>query len=648
MQTNLITLLILLLFVNFTKAQIKNDDVLFTVENSPVLASEFLRVYNKNLDLVKDESQKDVDEYLKLFIVYKLKLLEAKTLEFDKNPQYLREFENYKNQLAKNYLTDHKVTDELVAEAYHRISYEVNVSHVLVKIAEHEKDTLEAYAEIVKLRNRLLSEDFETLQKDVHNGTTVFAEDLGYFSGFKMDYTFESVAYKTGVGEVSQPFRTSFGYHALKVFDKRKSRGEVTVGHIMISNNQQDSLIKPEIRIQEIYKLIQQGQNFESLAKQFSDDKSSAQNGGKLKPFSGGQLRSVEFEDIAFGLKEIGQISQPFKTEYGWHISKLYGKTPLQSFSDMEFDLEAKVRNDSRSKLINSAMAQTLKAKYKIKEATKELPYFESIVNDEFFKKNWKIPQDLDSNKPFVKIGNKQYTYSDFASFILKSQSKGLAQRSIVDLVKELYTNFLDAELIAYHEANLESENSEYADILGEYRDGLLLFDLMEAKIWNAVKQDSIGIENFYNANKANYKWNKRIDAIVAICSKEKDISKVKKMLMEGNEMETIKMELNKDGGQNVLFTTGIMDVGHQALPENFEFELGISDVYFYNDAFHVLNVKTILPETQKTLQEAKGKVISDYQDDVEKKWIQHMENTYKVQVNKDVLAKIKSLIKKN
>lgn len=648
MQTNLVILLIFLFFVSFTEAQIKNDDVLFTVENSPVLATEFLRVYNKNLDLVKDESQKDVDEYLKLFINYKLKLIEAKTLEFDKNPQYLREFENYKNQLAKNYLIDHKVTDELVAEAYQRISNEVNVSHVLIKLQEFEKDTAEAYTAIVKLRERLLTEDFETLQKEVHNGETVFAEDLGYFSGFKMDYTFENIAYNTKIGEVSQPFRTSFGYHALKVFDKRKSRGEVTVGHIMIANNQKDSLVKPEIRIKEIYKLIQQGENFESLAKQFSDDKSSAQNGGKLKPFSGGQLRSVEFEDIAFGLKEIGQISQPFKTEYGWHIAKLYDKTPLQSFNDMKFDLEAKVRKDTRSKLINTAMINTLKTKYKIQEATKELTYFESIVNDEFFKRNWTIPEDLKHDKPFLKIGSKQYTYNDFATYILKSQTKGLGQRPIKDLVQELYNSFKDAEILAYHEDNLEVDNLEYAEILGEYRDGLLLFDLMEAKIWNAVRQDSLGLASFFSAHKANYKWNERIDAVVAICSKENDIKQVKKMLEDGKDVEAIKEELNKNDAQNVIFTTGIMDSEHQALPKNFDFKSGLSEVYFNNDAYHIVNVKTILPATEKTFDEAKGKIISDYQDEVEKKWIQNLENTYKVQVNKDVLAKIKSVIKKN
>ncbi len=648
MKTNILTKCFLLFFVIFTSAQIKKGDVLFTLDNTPVLASEFLRVYNKNLDLVKDESQKNVDEYLKLFINYKLKLIEARALKFDENPQYIKELGGYKKQLVKNYLTDHKVTDELVKEAYERISYDIKASHILVKLAEHEKDTAMAYATILKLRNRLLNEGFESLQKDVHNGKTIFAEDLGYFSGFKMVYDFETVAFNTPIGEVSKPFRTSFGYHVVKIFDKRRSRGEVTVGHIMISNNQKDSLIKPEIRIQEIYKLIQQIESFESLAKQFSDDKNSAKNGGKLSPFKSGQLSSVDFEDLAFSLKEIGEISKPFKTNYGWHIAKLYNKSPIKSFEDMKFDLESRVKRDSRSKLINKSLFNTLKKKYNIENTNPELDYFKSIINQEFFKRSWTIPSNLDKDKNFLKIANKQFTYNDFANFLYNSQRKNIVKRPIVEVLKEQYNNFLNVKLLAYHEENLEFENPEFAEILEEYREGLLLFDLMEAKIWNAVKLDTVGLKNYFNKNNTKYLWQERIDAIVATSSKEKDISTVKKMLKKGNSIETIKTQLNQNDLQNVIFTSAIMNAEHQTLPKDFIFKEGISKIYHYNDAYHVIEVKRILPQTEKTFDESRGKVISDYQDEVEKQWLKKLHKTYMVSIDTDVLAKVKSLIKSN
>lgn len=648
MKNSILSLCGFLFFVFFTNAQIKKDDILFTVENTSVSASEFLRVYNKNLDLVLDESQKDVDEYLKLFINFKLKLIEARALEYDKNPKYIKELGSYKKQLAKNYLTDHKVTDQLVKEAYERISWDIKASHVLVKIAEHEKDTANAYATILKLRDRFLNEGFNDIEKEVENSKTIIAEDLGYFSGFKMVYAFENVAYNTQIGKISMPFRTSFGYHVVKVFDKRKSRGEVTVGHIMISKNQKDSLIKPEIRIQEIYKLIQQGEEFESLARQFSDDKSSARNGGKLSPFKSGQLRSVEFEDLAFSLKEINEISKPFKTDFGWHIVKLYGKKPLASFEDMKFDLTARVRRDKRSKLINTSLINTLKRNYNIQKTNEELTYFESIINEAFFKRSWTIPSGLDTNKNFLKVGNKQFTYKDFAGFLYKSQQKGIAKKPVGDLIEDQYNTFLNARLLAYHEENLEFENLEFAEILNEYREGLLLFDLMEAKIWNAVKRDTVGLQTYFNAHKANYMWQERIDAVVATSAKEKDINTVKKMLEKGDDLEDIKTELNQNDSQNVIFTREIMNAQHQALPRGFYFKEGLSEVYFYNNAYHVIDVKHILLETEKTLGESKGKVINDFQDEVEATWLKKLEDTYKVVVNKDVLTKVKSQIKNN
>ena len=249
--------LFVFLFTINIQSQITNNDVLFTLNKEPVYATEFMRVYSKNLDLVQDESQKDVDAYLTLFKSYKLKLKEAKYLEFDKKPSYIRELANYKKQLAKNYLSDNKVTDALVLEAYERSINEVKASHILIKIPEDAsaQDTLIAYNKILKIRETLISVGFETLKRDIHDGKTIFVEGLGYFSCFKMVYDFENAAYNTNIGEVSMPFRTRFGYHIVKVFDKRKSRGEVTIGNIMVSSKQVDSIQdNSENRINDISK----------------------------------------------------------------------------------------------------------------------------------------------------------------------------------------------------------------------------------------------------------------------------------------------------------------------------------------------------------------------------------------------------------
>ncbi len=627
-------------FVQLLTAQNNNKEILFTVEDTPVYASEFIRVYNKNLELVKDESQKDVDGYLELFINYKLKLQEAKALGLDKKDSYLREFDSYKKQLSKNYLTDTKVTDALVEEAYERMGYEVDASHILVRLEEGATpdDTLKVYNEIVKLRNRVIDEGYKAVQRDVHNGKTIFAEDLGYFTAFKMVYDFENEAYNTEVGKVSQPFRTRFGYHVLTVLDKRVSRGQVTAAHIMIKDD--------ETKINEIYKRIEQGETFEALAKQFSEDKSSANKGGALNPFSSGELSSKTFENVAFGLKE-KEVSKPFKSEFGWHIIKLLGKKEREPFDQVKGFLENKIRRDSRSKLINTSRINTLKARYTIEENVSEIDYFKTIINQSYLQGRWNLPENFKADKPLLKVQERQLTNNDFGQFLLKSQRQRSADKNLYSIIDKIYERYYEYELLRYQEDNLINENEDYAQILGEYRDGLLLFDLMETEIWNSAKTDSVALKNYYNNNKANYFYNERIDALVASSAEKNNIKKVAKLLKAGKTVETIKAAVNIDDKINVSFTEEEMEANHQALPKGFKFKKGVSKVYKHNDAYVVIKVKAILPKVAKTYDETKGKVISDYQTYKEKNWIKALADKYKVTVNEAVLKNVKRNIKK-
>ena len=625
-------------------AQITDKDVLLTVDGEPVMASEFVRVYSKNLDLVQDETQKDIDAYLDLFVNYQLKVREAKRLGLDQDQKYLREFDNYKQQLTKNFLNETKVTDALVKEAYDRYKQEIKASHILIMMDGNDKDTLEVYNRLLNFRERLMNESFEKVQKEVHNGNTIFAEDLGYFSVFKMVYGFENVAYNTKVGDVSMPFRTHFGFHIVKVFDKRPSRGEVTVEHIMVSHNQTDSTRVPEVRINEIYKKIEQGENFESLAKQFSDDKSSSGKGGLLQPFTGGQLSSQDFEDVAFGLKEVGNISQPFKTAYGWHIVKLIHKEGIEPFETIKAEIESKVKQDSRSSLINSALVQNLRSKYHVVVHREDLPYFESILTDDFFKNGWKLPEFLVKNNSILTIDKKDYSYSDFGTYLMSSQrryfGKNVPFKSILE--KELET-YVETQVLKYHEDHLEFENKEFANVLQEYRDGLLLFDLMEKQVWNAAVNDTTGLKNYYESHQDNYIWTDRVDAVVVSGANKKDVAETEKLLQNGASIEKIKAELNSDKEQKVIVTNGIMELGHQMLPQDLELKEGVSKIYEKNDAFHVIKVNKVIPKTNKTFEESKGNVINDFQNEIEKNWVQTLKEHFKVVIHKDVLAKVKS-----
>jgi len=638
--------LCLVLFVlNFSFSQDK-DEVLLKVDGEPIMVSEFLRVYNKNLDLVKDESQKDIDGYLKLFTEYQLKLKEAKRLKFNEDKNYLREFSRYKKQLIKNYISENEVTDALVKEAYDRSNIDINAAHMLVRLEATATDTLKVYNDVLALRERALKEGFDKVKVEMHNGKTIFIEDLGYFSAFKMVYDFESAAYNTPVGEISMPFRTQFGYHVVKVIDKRASRGTVTAAHIMVNLTSKDSLRDPEQRINEIYKKLNQGENFESLAKQFSEDKSSAKNGGKITPFKSGQLSSTKFEDEAFALKNDNTITKPFKTAYGWHIVKRIHLKPIEPFEDLKTSFETKVKRDSRSKLINEAMVSKLKKKYKVTYNNEAKSYFTNLLTKDIYSRSWSFPDNFIKDETIFSINKVPFTYETFGNHLVTAQrtyvGKTIPFSNIID--KE-FDSFFENSIFQYREDNLEAENQEFANILKEYRDGLLLFDLMEKEVWNKASKDTIGLKAYYNKNKSKYQWSERVDAVIASSAEQSNMKKILKMMKNGKSEEAINAALNTVNKQNVIFTKGIYKTDNTILPSTFKAKKGVSNVYEHNEAFHVIDVKAVLPAGQKTLEEAKGSVINSYQTEIETNWINDLYSRFKIEVNQDVLNAIKAKI---
>lgn len=476
-------------------SQFNERDVLFNVNNESVLAGEFIRVYNKNIDLIKDESQKDVDNYLQLYINYKLKLSEAYSRELHKNDNYKKELKKYTKQLESTFLTDKVTEEKLLLEAYERTKYEVNVSHVLIRIGEDNNDTIDVYNNILKLRNPLLKNHIDSLIKNHHNGKDLIVEDLGYFSVFKMIYKFENVAYNTKIGEVSMPFRTRFGYHIIKVIDKRNSLGEVNVAHIMVYKNKPGSKEK----IYNLHDSIRKGSNFESLAKKYSEDKNTSFKGGRLNPFSSGQLNSIEFENMAFSLNKPNEVSSPVETKLGWHIIKLYSKNKLKPIGDMKSILSNKIKRSSRSSIISDSFYAMLLDRYNLNYENKNLEYFVSIIND-----SWEIPDNIKEDNFLIKIYNKTYNFQDFATYLEENKSS-IKTKSKEDIVFSLYKDFINNNLLEIYKYNLEDENLDYKYILKEYKEGLLLFDLMQEKIWNVASNDSINIKEFYQSNKSKY-----------------------------------------------------------------------------------------------------------------------------------------------
>lgn len=643
----------ILAFLSVTTVFAQNKkEVLMTIDGKPVFAREFKRVYKKNLDLVLDDSQKDIDGYLDLFIDYKLKIAEAEAQGLHKEPGYKSEFLKYRDQLSRNYLYEDKITEELAKEAYDRGNEEIDATHILINV-DYEalpQDTLAAYNKIKSIREKAVKgEDFKELARkhSEEPGSKERGGELGYFTVFSMVYPFENAAYNTKEGEISDIIRTNFGYHVLKVNDRRAAQPKIVVSHIMISDKKGARTFNPEERINEIAAMLKQGKSFVNLAKQFSDDKNSAIKDGKLKPFSKGDLRAPEFEDAAYALQNPGDISEPVKTDFGWHIIRLEEKLKPETFEQQREKLEAKVGEGDRSKIVTRAVNKTIKEKYGFKKGESYLPFFDTYLGDDILKRKWVMtPISAEQNKTLFTIGTKNATYSDFAKYIEARQKTTRPYKLKETLLVDFYNEFETLELRNYFKEKLAKENEDYAAILNEYRDGLLIFDVMDQNIWQKGKNDSIGIQEYYNKTKQNYQWKQRVDADIYSATSQMNAQKIQKMLAEGKTSEEIKTVLNADEKVNVLITPGVFEVDQDELPKNLEIKEGASNIYPSNDSYVVVDIKEIIASGVKSLEDVKGRVLSNYQNDLEKSWMHSLHSKYKVDVNKKALKRIKKELK--
>lgn len=480
----------LFLVTSFAVFSQKDSDVLFSVDGVWVTVSEFKNVYEKNLNVIDDKNQKNIQENLDLYINFKLKLKEAYELKLDESKSYKREIETYRNQLVAPYLQDTAYLSKLVKDAYFRTKYKINASHILVKLSRNStpKDTLIAFNKIHKIRNEVLA------GKSFKNAALAYSDDLsaksnygnvGYFTAFKMMYPFENMAFQTKVGEVSQPFKTSYGYHFLKVNDLQLSEGEIEVAHILLT----DQSRKGKFRIDSIYTSLKNGADFEKLVRKYSNDKGTVTNGGKLPKFGTGRMLKP-FEDASFKLKNINEISKPFKTQYGWHIAKLLKKYPVKSFKEMKNELTEKVRASGGARMSDLNVLKKLKNKYKIAVFDKALSIFNL--------KNIRSSKRDTLQKTVLSINDKKIKQVKFFDYIRNRRHKS------IDI---LFNDFKNEEILIYFKEQLKYTEPKFANTLKEYEEGLIVFDLMQQKVWDKSTKDSLGLKAYFYKNKTKYSF---------------------------------------------------------------------------------------------------------------------------------------------
>lgn len=635
--------------------------VIFTVSGQPVTVSEFEYVYTKNnINNQADYSEKSLTDYLNLYENFRLKVREAEELHLDTISTLKTELEGYRKQLAKSYLTDKEITDQLIQEAYNRSKEEVNVSHILIGCDENANpaDTLAAYKKALEFRARLeKGEDFAKLAKesaDKWKGDPSAKDNggsIGWFTVFQTVYPFESAAYGLKTGQISAPVRTQFGYHLVKLNNRRPSQGEIHVAHLLLkfSDKATDAdKAKVKARIDSIYALIApQGQmKWEDAVAAFSEDRTSKSKRGELAWFGVGRMMP-EFEEAAYALKKDGDISKPIKTTYGWHIIKRLEKRDLAPFTEVKNDFKKKVERDSRSSVAKTKLIERIKKEnnYSENEANKK-EFFKAIDTTQIRTGIRKDSIRFNKDLPLFTLAGKTSTTSEFAQY-LEKVAKRRNDKNKEGLLNEYYEGWVTQKCLDYEESQLDKKKPEFASLMKEYRDGILLFELTDRQVWGKATKDTLGLQSFYEQNKTHYMWKDRARADIYNCSDKKIAEEAYKMAEKGKTPDEIQKKLNKEGSSSkVSVISGKYEKGQYDVVDKTDWKKGLTPVTKQtgDSSYQFIHIVEIVKPEPKTLKEAKGYAVSDYQEYLEKKWLADLRNKYPIVVNQEVF---KSLIKK-
>jgi peptidyl-prolyl cis-trans isomerase SurA len=636
------------IFISASAFAQQKEEVLLNVGGKDITKSEFETIYHKNNNKTAGD-RKSIEEYLELFINFKLKVREAEAQGLDTTTAFKNELEGYRRQLAQPYLVDNEVNDKLLKEAYERMKTDVRASHILIKCDQNAlpKDTLAAYNKTIATRDRILKgEAFDKVAMEVSEDPSAKenAGDLGFFTVLQMVYPFESAAFSMKVGDVSMPVRTRFGYHILKTTDRRDAQGQIQVAHIMVKSPKtatSEDDAKAKAKIDELYQQLKGGKDFADLAKEHSEDKGSAKKGGELPWFGTGRM-VPEFEMAAFRLKNKGDYSEPVKTQYGWHIIKLIDQKPIPSYDEAKADLKARIQKDSRSQKSRESLIAKLKKEYKFKENPKAKEDIYKAVDTLLFSGRW-VAGNKKLDKTMFTIADQKHSQKEFAQYIETHQSaRGKAE--IQPIIDQMYNSFVEEKVLAYEENNLAKKYPEYKALLQEYRDGILLFDLMDKMVWSKAVKDTSGLKDFYEKNKQKFMWGERTDAAVYTAANEAVAKQLRMMLTDKKKKytdEEITTALNKDSQLNIKIENGKFSKGDNEFVDQATAE-GLNKDIKKDGKVIIVDVKKKLPAEPKSLNEAKGLITAEYQNQLEKEWIQQLKAKYTVKVNQEVLNTVK------
>ena len=656
-----VLVLLLALIPALLFAQSWKSKTLITLGDRNISAGEFMDVYEKNN--VKSEvlDKKSVDDYLDMYVNFKLKVIEAENLKMDTLPKFIKEYQGYRKQLAKPYLSNDAATEQLIKEAYDRMQWDMNVSHILVHCdpVAVPADTLKAYNKALELRKRILSgEDFGDVAFEASNDPS--ARDtiinkrsykgnrgyLGYFTVFYMVYPFETGAYNTKVGELSMPVRSDFGYHIIKVNSKTPACGSIKAAHIFLAVDEKDpektdSLVRAKAF--NIYNEIDKdGKNWDHMVRKYSDDKGSAQYGGILTPFKVSQIVPEFIDEIK--KMNPNDISEPVKTSYGYHIIKLISTSGVKSFEDEKENLTKLVEKDMRASVSEEVVLKRILKENKFKENIKVKDAFIATIDSTLKEGKYVVTEGVDTNKTLFKLMKQEYKVSDFIEYI-KQHKKQQPFMSSAAYAYQLYDEFLKDSAFAYEDAHLEEKHPDFKLLVQEYHDGILLFDLMDKQVWKKAEMDTAGIKAFYEEHKNDYMWDNRVKTLILTVNGDENLARAEELIRQDIGVDSIRTIVKTEGLKGVTAKASFFQKGDNVDIDETEWTVGTVRVVpsTVDQTTKIIKILEVREPEPKTYKEARGIITSSYQTKLEQDWLNSLKMKYPNTVNEKILEKVRA-----
>lgn len=639
-----------LLFIGIILSGQEKNILLTINEDHEVSLDAFKWMYHKNNE---ESAGQDPESYLQTYIDFKLKVTDAMALGLDADPGFIREYNEYKNTLAESYLP-HRVSErELLIEAYERANQDVNASHILLTIPQNPspEDTIKVYKRIMEIRTKILEgNSFEKMARSYSEdpAADVNGGHLNWQTVFSLAYPLETILYTTPINEVSMPVRTAYGYHLVKVHKRRKSPGLVKVSHIYVQSTpemSEEARQRAEVRIWQVYDSLMMGADFNSLNQSYSEDKRYAQDGGEMPWFGVGQM-VPEFEEAAFALMYPGEITRPVQTPYGWHIIRLLERKSIDPYDKMRPWLEDQVRASHRLEYHKNTYEKQIIDAYGLVEYPEVLGLVCETADSSLLVGEWDGASLQQKNTPLLTIGKRSVSTGEFVSYVVKKQDAGRRARNAAYYVNELYEQFKPLVLHQYQKSQLPVDFPEFKYEIQEYHDGLLLFEIMDQKVWSKAVTDQSGLKSYFESNRERYMWGERTDAYILTCQAGADIENVRKKYKKILSGSLDAAALNEkycssDSVACIKLAHVLTEKGVYPRVDAQNGVIGPGPVYENSNSNGFVIIKEVRSPEPKQLDEARGDVVSDYQNYLEETWIEEIRQKYPVVINKEVLKQL-------